>query len=117
MLSYIFSPRPVLLCFRNSHRPLQRKKIADPPSIVSTVAGLLSPTIDLMKLTHQHSSSAKRASKNIESLVKELIALKNVLSDIQDRVVLDGDVAKIFLTRLSSTSASIGLPLYRVSDQ
>ena len=74
----------------------------DPLTLATGVAGLLSLAIELIEICHDYLSSAREARKSFEGFILELISLKKVLSDLQDKVILNPDIAEAFDGRCSS---------------
>lgn len=80
----------------------------DPISLPGSIAGLLSLTIELTKISYEYISGVRGAPKTISDFIRELIALKKVLSDLSDNIMLDPDVAVAFENGTSSVLSSLG---------
>ena len=74
----------------------------DPLTLATGLAGLLSLTIELTKISHGYVSGARKAPKSVQGFIIELISLKKVLSDLHDKVILEPDIAEAFDGRCSS---------------
>ncbi len=74
----------------------------DPFTLATGLAGLLSLTIELTKISHGYVSDAREAQKSIQGFILELINLKKILSDLHTKVMLEPDIAEAFEGRCSS---------------
>lgn len=84
-------------------------KMAAGLNIASAVAGLLSLAIDVTQLTQSFVSGISRESSIISMYLEELIALKKVLSDVQDMILLYPQTATIFEIMPSSLLSTTDL--------
>ena len=83
--------------------------MVDPFSIATGLAGLVSLTIELVKVSYQYASDVQKASTTVKGFVIELMAFKKLLSELQDAVILDNDVASAFEQRCSSLVELLGV--------
>ena len=74
----------------------------DPLTLATGLAGLLSLAIELTKICHGYLLSAREARKSVRGFILELISLKKVLLDLQDKVIMEPDIAEAFDGRCSS---------------
>lgn len=74
----------------------------DPVTLATGLAGLLTLTIELTSICHGYVLGARKAPKSVQGFILELISLKKVLSDLQDKVVLEPAIAEAFDGRCSS---------------
>ena len=74
----------------------------DPLTLATGLAGLLTLTIELTSICHGYVSGARKAPKSVQGFILELISLKKVLSDLQDKVILEPAIAEAFDGRSSS---------------
>ena len=74
----------------------------DPLTLATGLAGLLSLAIELTNICHCYLSAVRQARQSVQDFIRELICLKKVLSDLQDKVILDPDIAAAFDGRCSS---------------
>ena len=89
----------------------------DPLSLATGLAGLLSLTIELTIICHGYISRARKAPKSVKGFMLELISSKKVLSDLQDKVILEPDIAEAFGGRYSSIMESLQSQSTTVSGQ
>ena len=82
--------------------------MVDPFSLATGIAGLLSLTIEIVSISYAYGSGVKGAPKAISSIVQELLALKNILSDLQNNVILNPDIAEAFEAQSSSVLERLG---------
>lgn len=82
----------------------------DPFTLATGIAGLLSLTIEITKLSQAYVSGVHSASKSKSELIQEVIGLKNVLSDLQDKIVTNPDIVEAFESRCSSVLKRLGTP-------
>ncbi|KAF4625748.1 hypothetical protein G7Y89_g12415 [Cudoniella acicularis] len=81
-------------------------EMAEILGVVSSVAGLLSLTIQILDASLAYYTSAKEASKSMSQLLKELISIKGVLSNIQDIIVTNPSISTAYKTIPSSSVLS-----------
>ena len=89
----------------------------DPLSLAAGLAGLLSLTIELISICHGYVSGARKAQKSVQGFMLELMSLKKVLSDLQDKVILEPDIAEAFDGRCSSTMENLRSQSTKASGQ
>ena len=73
----------------------------DPLTLTTGLAGLFSLAIELTKICHDYYSGAREAPKSVQGFILELTCLKKVLLDLQDKVVLEPNIAEAFDGRCS----------------
>ena len=73
----------------------------DPFSIATGLAGLVSLTIELAKTSHEYVSEVRGASSAIQNFIAELMTFKRMLSELQDAIILDANIASAFEKRCS----------------
>lgn len=79
--------------------------MGDPFAITTGVAGLLSLTIQITKVTVEYVKGAKKASQAVGEFRRELIALANVLKLFEDFLI--GNVPKTAFKKTSVLYAAI----------
>src|SRR6266536_1591055 len=67
----------------------------DPLSFSSGVAGLLSLTIEITKISYEYISGVKDAPKSALTMISEITSLENVLRDLRNKIVLIAEVAEL----------------------
>jgi hypothetical protein len=87
--------------------------MADPLSVASAIAGLISLTVQIAQISHAYTSSAMGARKTVASLVQELLILRNILSDLQTSLIVNPSLAEAFG---SDKSAVLGLAVGSQGD-
>lgn len=81
----------------------------DPLSFSSGIAGLLSLTIEITKLTYEYVSGVKDAPKSAQNLLTETTAIENILRDLRNKVLLNPDVSAMFKSAAMDQSARVKL--------
>ncbi|PVI05179.1 hypothetical protein DM02DRAFT_668413 [Periconia macrospinosa] len=81
----------------------------DPLSFSASIAGLLSLTIQITKLTYEYVSGVKDAPKAAQSLLAETTAIENILRDLRNKVLLNPDVSAVFKSASIDHSARVQL--------
>ena len=89
----------------------------DPLTLATGLASLLSLTIELTSICHGYVSSARKAPKSVQGFILELMGLKKVLSDLQDKVILEPAIAEAFDGRSSSIMENLQLQSTIASGQ
>ena len=82
--------------------------MADPLSITSGIAGLLTLTISLADVSYQYVSSVQDASKSIKAYLRELSALKAVLFKLNE-LLLESIHSGVFTASQSSLLTMISI--------
>ncbi|KAF2003723.1 hypothetical protein P154DRAFT_561154 [Amniculicola lignicola CBS 123094] len=81
----------------------------DPLSFSAGIAGLLSLTIEITKLTYEYISGVKEAPRAAQSLLTETTAIENILRDLRNKVLLNPDVSAVFKSASMDHSARVQL--------
>ncbi|KAI9890030.1 MAG: hypothetical protein M1814_004546 [Vezdaea aestivalis] len=87
-----------------------RTTMMDPFSVAAGCAGLASLAIQISKLTYQYISAVKNSSLDASNFIRELSALRNVLTDLENNIICNNDVAEAFESRSSSVLSQLGRP-------
>src|SRR5450432_2926625 len=72
--------------------------MADPLSLSAGIAGLLSLTIEITRISYQYISGVKEAPKSVHAIIIEVTSLENILRDIRNSIVLNPEVAEVLLS-------------------
>lgn len=83
--------------------------LMDPLPFSAGIAGLLSLTIEITKLTYEYVSGIKDAPKVAQSLLTETTAIENILRDLRNKVLLNPDVSAVFKSASMDHSARVQL--------
>ncbi|CAI6332280.1 unnamed protein product [Periconia digitata] len=81
----------------------------DPLSFSASIAGLLSLTIEITRLTYEYVSGVKDAPKAAQNLLTETTAIENILRDLRNKVLLNSDVSAVFKSASMDHTARVQL--------
>jgi hypothetical protein len=81
----------------------------DPLSFSAGIAGLLSLTIEITKLTYEYVSGVKDAPKAAQTMLTEITAIENILRDLRNKVLLNPDVSTAFRSASMNHAARLQL--------
>ena len=76
--------------------------MADSFSLTTGLAGLVTLTIQLVKISHQYFLDAREAPTSIRNFIVELVNFKKVLTEFEDAILLNPNIIEAFEERGSS---------------